>query len=367
MPQQNILITGSTGFFGSRLLKCILTYTESEVYLLIRPGKSAGAMEKLKASFAKAAGAGKISRFLKRVTIVEGDITKRNLGIKSCKLKELLEKIDVIFHSAAELDIRRRSPEITRVNVLGTRNVLEFAYFCRNKGVLSKVNHISTAYIVGTKGMSNIIFYEGQLDISQAFNNLYEQSKYEAEIVVNEFRSKGLHVDIYRPSIMTESLPVKDVESFSLFFKPFRFLISGIFKEIPADINARYNFISVDDAARAILLISESPDRVDRNYQIVNPKHISLSRLLGMAVKVFGAGKLPVCVPLKRFAAEAMGRLTDVQRNLIGPFIPYLNFKARFDSKNAEEVLKKKKFSYRPLKDNEIESIFEYIFRNRMR
>jgi len=366
MSQRNIFITGSTGFFGLRLLRDILLQTKAHVFLLIRPGRDRNSKRRLKSSLEKVTDKDRVGRFLKRITIIDGDITKKNLSIKKYELKELSKKIDIIFHSAAELDIRRQAPEIRRVNVRGTRNVLEFACFCKNEGKLKRVNHISTAYVVGAKGMSNIIFYESQLDISQAFNNLYEQSKYEAEIVVNEFRSKGLHVDIYRPSIMTESLPVKDVESFSQFFKPFRFLISGIFKEIPADIDAKYNFISVDDAAQAILLISESADRVARNYQIVNPYNISLSRLLNIAVKVFGAEKLTVCVPLEKFRAQAMGRLTDVQRSLIGPFIPYLNFKARFNSKNAEKALKKRKFSYRPLKDNEIESVFEYIFRNKM-
>ena len=366
MLKQNIFITGSTGFFCLRLLRDILLQTQARVFLLIRPGRDRNSKEKLKLSLKKVIDKDEIGRLFKRITIVDGDITKRKLGIKEHELKELSKKIDIVFHSAAELDIRRQGPEITRVNVLGTRNVLEFASLCKKEGRFKKVNHISTAYVVGAKGINGITFYENQLDISQVFNNLYEQSKYEAEIVVNEFRVKGLHVDIYRPSIMTESLPVKDIESFSLFFKPFRFLISGIFKEMPADINARYNFISVDDAAQAILLISESANRIARNYHIVNPYSISLNRLLGIAAKVFGKEKLTICVPLKKFETQAMSRLTDVQKSLIGPFIPYLNFKARFDSKNAEKALRKRKFSYSSLKDNEIESIFEYILRNKM-
>jgi len=358
--KDNIFITGATGFFGPRLIKEILAGTRAHLFLLVRPKDSISAKERVEAALKEVMGGGKVSRAFKRITVIEGDVAKKNLGIKKPQLDGLIKKIDTILHCAAILDFYMPLEAIRKVNVEGTKNLLDFAYSCSEKGRLRKVGHISTAYVVGTRGLNDMVFFENQLDISQGFNNAYEQSKYEAELVVEEFRKSGLAIDIYRPSIMTETMPVKDQKIFSLFFKPFRFMISGIFKEVPASDDSSYNLVSAEDAARAILIISQTNNSRNLNYHIVNPFQIYFGQLLDIAVKVFGIDR-PKRIPLKSFN---MDRLTDVQKRLIGPYVPYFNFKARFDDTNAQRLLQKKSFRYHHLKDADIRSVFEYISEN---
>jgi len=360
--RQNIFITGSAGFFGIRLVKEILTNTSSHLFLLLRPHGREVQKERIERLLSQLIGPAMADSFCRRITVIKGDITKKDLAIASSQLKKLIKQVDLIFHSAAELDIQKASPKISRVNITGTRNVLNFASLCREKGRLKALNHISTAYIIGTAGMQKIRFYEDQLDISQKFNNLYEETKFKAEVIVNQFRNRGLPINVFRPSIMTESFSANNPESFSIFFRPFRFIVSGIFDELPASDDAQYNLISVDDAARAIYIIAKSTRNNTGNYHIVNPKTINLARLLDIAVRVFGMKK-PKCKPLESFDMES---LTGVQRMLINSFIPYFNFMASFDSSCASALLKKKGFSYYSLKESDIVTALKYIKREKI-
>jgi len=360
--RQNIFITGSAGFFGIRLAKEILTNTSSHLFLLLRPHGEEIQKERIKRLLSQLIGPAMSDSLCRRITVIEGDITKKDLGIASSQLKKLIKQVDLIFHSAAELDIQKASPKISRVNIGGTRNVLNFALLCREKGRLKALNHISTAYIIGTEGMRKIRFYEDQLDISQEFNNLYEETKFKAEVIINKFRKRGLMVNVFRPSIMTETFSASNPESFSIFFRPFRFIVSGIFDKLPASDDAEYNLISVDDAARAVYLIAKNTRNSMGNYHIVNPKTINLGKLLDITVKVLGIKK-PKRIPLESFDMKS---LTGVQRMLISSFIPYFNFMASFDSSRASALLKKEGFSYYSLKESDIITALKYIKREKI-
>ena len=362
MPD-NIFITGATGFLGSRLLAQILDNTDSNVFLLIRPSAGRERLLRLKEVLKKLAlRKTLLPECMRRITIIDGDITKKDLGIKRKTFNRLKKDLDTVFHLAAELDIKNSYEHISLVNKTGTINLLDFALQCKKSGQLKKVNHVSTAYVLGSKGLENVSFRENQLELSQGFNNLYEKTKYEAEIAVGGYREKGLLVDVFRPSIIIEGLPIIDYRMFSDFFRPFRFFISGIFKSIPARPDARYNLVSVDDAARAILIISNSTNAKNMNYHIVNTGYISLRHILDIAMSVFDAPQ-PLFSSYEKFDFNGLSR---VQREIISPFVPYLNFRARFDSSNAHNILRKKGFRYSRLKDKEIRLAFEYIRDNRM-
>jgi nucleoside-diphosphate-sugar epimerase len=360
----NIFITGGAGFLGSRLLIQILANTDSSIFLLTRPCsrhsnpeiRLRGLLESLLHDNIL------LSKYLRRITIIEGDIIQKGLCMTGKILSYLKKNLDIIYHLAAELDIRNSYKHISLVNVSGTVNILDFAMQCKKTGRFKKVNYISTAYVLGTKGLEDFSFSENHLELSQGFNNLYEKTKYEAEMAVRDYRKKSLLVDVFRPSIIIDSLPITDYRLFSEFFRPFRFFISGIFKCVPARADSRYNLVSVDDAAKAIFIISDSANAKNRNYHIVNNRYISLKRILDIAVDVFPSHK-PLCVSCEKFDFDS---LSNVQKKMISPFVPYLNFRAKFDSHNALTILKRKKFRYQSLTDSEIRHAFEYIRDNRM-
>ena len=83
-----------------------------------------------------------------------------------------------------------------RVNLYGTRHVLDFAAACEG---LERFHYFSTCYV---SGRHPGIFHEHDLERGQAFSNWYEETKYQAEREVRERMQEGLRATIYRPSIV---------------------------------------------------------------------------------------------------------------------------------------------------------------------
>jgi nucleoside-diphosphate-sugar epimerase len=79
--------------------------------------------------------------FTNRIRLVEGDITERGLA-----LREKIKNVSEIYHFAAVYDLSVKREVGMRVNVDGTRNVLEFATAQPN---LRRLQYISTCYVSG--------------------------------------------------------------------------------------------------------------------------------------------------------------------------------------------------------------------------
>ena len=101
------------------------------------------------------------------------------------------------MHCAASISFDLPLDEARLINVEGTREVIGLAREAKSCGRLDRFIHVSTAYVAGiTKGT----FRERQLDAGQEFRNTYEQTKWEAEHVVND--AADLNPVIARPSIV---------------------------------------------------------------------------------------------------------------------------------------------------------------------
>ena len=83
-----------------------------------------------------------------------------------------------------------------RVNVEGTRNVLDAITRCRG---LERLHYFSTCYVSGRYAGP---FGEDDLEVGAPFNNYYEETKHDAEAEVRRRMAAGLPATIYRPSIV---------------------------------------------------------------------------------------------------------------------------------------------------------------------
>ena len=99
-------------------------------------------------------------------------------------------------HLAAVYDLSTPREFAWKVNVEGTRNVLEMAGTCKD---FQRLQYVSTCYV---SGRHTGIFRETDLQVGQVFNNYYEETKYHAEIAVQEAIKNGLPATVYRPSIV---------------------------------------------------------------------------------------------------------------------------------------------------------------------
>jgi nucleoside-diphosphate-sugar epimerase len=125
---------------------------------------------------------------------VLGDITLPGLGIEVARAQGAAGvAARGVAPRAPSTTSRSRARSRERVNVDGTRNLLEFAG-ARER--FERLQYVSTAYVSGrTRG----VFRETDLDVGQGFKNHYEETKFLAEVEV--VRSK-LPATIYRPGVV---------------------------------------------------------------------------------------------------------------------------------------------------------------------
>jgi len=351
----NILITGGTGFLGSTLINEILVSSNDTIYALVRGENIVTAKKRLFSTLKKATDKDLLDKTIEhRIKVYISDITQEKLGLEADVIHSLIDNTDVIFNSAAITDLNLPLEKIRKVNVNGAKNVLNFALLCKEKGKLKKLNHISTAYVAGKEKK---VFKEKDLDVGQQFNNTYEQSKYEAEKLIYEYREKGIDIDIFRPSIILGCYKDGRTTNFKMFYQPLHFFSLGLFDRIPAIENSKANIINVDIAAKAIFLITTSSGEKNMNYHIASPEIPIFGYVLDIASEYFGFKK-PNFISTGKF--DIQKEYSFVKRKMIESYIPYFNYVTEFDVKNTMRKLKKPKFMFPDFDERNFIRLFEY-------
>jgi len=182
-------VTGGTGFIGRRLLDRLLERGAergnerggAEIALLVRP-QSRAAAEQLLAD----RGA------LHRVRLVEGDLGAEGLGL-AAEERDALRGVRHVFHLAALYDMTAPAEHNERVNVEGTRRVVELA----NDLGAGCLHHVSSVAVAGDQ---RGLFREDQFAEGQRLPSAYHRTKYEAEKVVRE--EAAVPWRVYRPAVV---------------------------------------------------------------------------------------------------------------------------------------------------------------------
>lgn len=349
MPEKKIFLTGATGFLGSYILRLILLKSDSSVNLLIR-GNSQIEAEKRMHYLLKRSYMNKCNKqILRRIQVIQGDQTKEYMGLTKIAYKGLLRSTEEIYHCAALAEFKMPLEKVRFINVFGTENILKFAEKCRR---LTKLSYISTAFIAGNKVG---LFKEEDLDTGQTFNNTYEQSKFEAELLIRKYIKKGLRISIFRPSIIVGEYLSGETTNFRMFYKPFRSIALGLFKEIPLGVNTFLNLIPVDSAAQAIYTLATREDKIDV-YHIVSPQHILVKHLMDIAAIKFEY-KNPKYIPTEDYNFK---KLSLIQKQILDAYFPYFNYRTIFDSNKTQKTLRKYNFKYPDINDNFLYRIFDF-------
>jgi len=351
----NIFITGATGFLGSLLIDEILSNTKDTVHALVRDKGVTPGRRRLISLLEDLRGGKKLGEKTKnRIKTYTGNITHNNLGLAAEAFKELAGNIDMMYHTAAATSLNSPLAKVRKANVEGTKNLLDFAALCAQKGRLKKVNHVSTAYVAGTK---RCVFKESDLDIGQDFNNTYEQSKFEAEKLIHEYRKKGLDIDIFRPAIMMGRLKDGKTTNFKMFYQPLHFFSLELFERIPACEDSRANVINIDTVAKAIAKIAGAPNGKNMCYHIVSPNTPNFKFVLDVATDFFGFRK-PGLVKLEDIDMRA--EYSAIKRKMIEPYLPYFNYFTEFTMENGKARLEKEGFEFPELDRKNLTRLFEY-------
>lgn len=307
-----IMITGSSGYLGKRLVERTLEAGHEVVGLDLKPSglKHAGYRE------------------------VAGDVT--DVGVVAGAIRDC----DAVFHLAAALaQFERDEQRMHRVNVEGTANVLAAAL---GRGVEKTVF------------MSSVEVYGVEVPVpcpeDAPFNPVcqYGRDKVEGEELCGEYLAKGMDITIFRPPTINgpgqnEPFLIDQIKAIS----------RGKATLLPGGGRTRLQMVHVDDVASAVLMSLDKKEACGKAMNLGSDDIPTLRELVSALYR--HAGKREKFISINATLARAAVRL--LSRLGISPLEPqHLEIALRdyvFDNTRAKEVL-----SWRPTR-NDVETAIE--------
>lgn len=278
MAGNAVLITGATGFIGIEVLARFLERDGRQVYALVRARDDEEAERRLSATLRGFFGAE--DPFPGRVQAIAADIERPGLGLDRMRRDELAEEVTDIVHSAASVSFTLPLERSREINVDGTARMLEFAGLCRQRGGLQRFSYVSTAYVAGLHAGE---FGEQDLDVGQRFRNPYEQSKFEAELLVRG-HAGHIPIQIFRPSIVVGEQATGWTAAFNVLYAPMKAFVRGGLPALPARRTSLVDVVPVDYVADAVYELSSDPvDEVQTYHLVAGANATTVGRVIEMA------------------------------------------------------------------------------------
>jgi thioester reductase-like protein len=312
-----ILLTGATGFVGGEVLVRLLEQTDRDVVALVRAPSDAAAQARLDAVLATLLPPGVVRPG--RVRAVAADLEQPGLGIPAARRVALARDADTVVHCAASVQFTLPADDAWRINVGGTRAMLDLASLAP---ALDRFVHVSTAYVAGDRDGR---FHEYERDIGQRARNTYESTKLTAE---REVEASGLRTTIVRPSIVVGDSRTGWTSAFNVIYWPLQAFARGLFPVVPGDPAARIDIVPVDTVADALLELVRGPHRPGAIHVVAGDDAPAAQELAALASQAFGA-------PVPRFVAP--GQAPHVEERA-GPFLPYFRFRGVFDAARGRSL-----------------------------
>jgi thioester reductase-like protein len=287
-----ILFTGFPGFIGMRLLPRLLELKPgARVVCLVQEkflGVARQSIEALEGAHPNLKG---------RIGLVSGDITAPGLGIDRGEAQGLRGELTEAYHLAAVYDLSVAREPAHRINVLGTRHVLEFLEGAKR---FDRLHYVSTAYVSG-KHVGT--FRESDLDVGQAFKNHYEETKFLAEV---EVVKSPVPRTIYRPGVVVGDSRTGETGKFDGPYFVLRAMerlpSPGLFIRLGKG-DGTVNVVPVDFVVEALARLSAADLSRGKTYHLTDPRPHGPVEIAHMFAK--GLGKRFAYVPVPLWLAKA--------------------------------------------------------------
>ncbi|KAJ9624832.1 hypothetical protein H2203_004782 [Taxawa tesnikishii (nom. ined.)] len=194
---KTVFLTGATGFLGAFLLNDLLESTSAHIVVLVRfsdPSQTD-----------YPAGIARIRRHLldlglwrdsimERVEILPGNLSRERLGLSPEAFRELANRVQVIIHAGATVNLVYPYASMRGANIGGTREILRLASLGGATVQYVSTNGVLPPFKAGWPEYAS-------LDVDSVPDKLldgYGQTKWVAEQLVHEAGRRGLPVKIHR-------------------------------------------------------------------------------------------------------------------------------------------------------------------------
>ncbi len=324
------LFTGFPGFIGAKLLPRLLELSPGATFKCLVQEKFVGLakrqLEQIEATHAHTRG---------RISLVLGDITRERLGIDAAEAKVLQRQITGGYHLAAVYDLAVKRDVGMKINVEGTRRVLEFLAECKT---FERLHYVSTAYVSGT---AVGVYRETDLDVGQSFKNYYEETKFLAEVEVVRV---GLPYSVYRPGIVVGDSRTGETAKFDGPYFALRAMTRlpspGVFMKVGSG-KRTINLVPVDFVVEALAQLAQARNGDGRTYHLTNPAPPTVFEVGELFARALGKSFVYMPVPL---ALAKLGLAPGPVQKLFGmpaQTVDYFDHPVEYDCSQATRDLSK--------------------------
>jgi nucleoside-diphosphate-sugar epimerase len=265
-----VLVTGATGFLGSRIVESLIKLNEYDITATGRDQKRA---EKLKEGVPKDTP----------LQVITGSLEEKEFAEK------ISEGADFIIHSAALSSPWGKYQEFQRANIMATENILSA---CK-KNKVRRLVHISTPSIY--------FDYNDRFDIKEdflpaKFVNYYAETKYKAEKLIDKASEGGLEAISLRPRAIVGAGDTTIMPRLLKAQEAGKLKIIGDGKNI-------VDVTSVSNVLDAVILSLKAPkEALGHKYNITNGDPIALWELVSQTFErlnlTLNRKKIPFVVAL---------------------------------------------------------------------
>jgi len=317
-----ILVTGATGHLGFVLIKELLKQGNDEIRALLLPEDKSNILDELK------------------IDIYRGDI---------CDYESLLpafNDVDTVFHLAGKVSIKDYDPELKKVNLDGTKNVINA---CLASGV-KKLVYTSTVHVFVPDRFKEV--NENSPIKVDKLKGEYSKTKALATLEVKKARDRGLNTLIIYPSGL---------------LGPYDYRISPMTKMIIDHLKGRllcsvegsYDFVDVRDVTKGIIIAVQSD--ISDEY-ILSGVDISIEDIFKILDNIkrpfFKSFNLPLWIAKIGIPFSfSYSRVTGCQNILTKYALDTLSSKTKFSNKKAKRELH---FKTRPI-NKTIDDTFQWF------
>ncbi|MDH3211681.1 MAG: SDR family oxidoreductase [Myxococcales bacterium] len=293
MSEKALFCTGAGGFIGRYIVSHYLEQEDCDLYLL-EHGRFRERLE----SFLDDRVPDPRKR--ERVKVFSGDISQAGLGLDTAVADELKQRVTHAIHLAALYNLSAPRDVSMRMNVDGTRHVLDFLGGVRS---LRRFAHAST---IAVAGKHTGVFREDDLDLGQGFKNNYDETKFLSEQLVRE-RRDSIPTVIFRPTTVVGHSRTGAIEKIDGPYYALTMIARNMHRVVPNTGDNKFHFGPVDFIADAFYALFEDDDSVGKVFHLVDPEPLTYLEFFELACATLGKSKpwLVLPAPLMR----PMGRL----------------------------------------------------------
>ena len=320
-----VFLTGFPGFLGSRLVERLLDRGAGPVACLVQP-KYRDLAERRAAELIDPDDR-------EQIRLYDGDITEPGLGLDGL---DDLSSVTELYHLAAVYDLAVSRDVGEAVNVRGTEHVLDVA----EELDVDRFQYVSTCYV---SGRYDGVFTESHLQEGQTFNNHYEETKYRAEVLVQDRMAEGLPATIYRPAIVVGDSQTGATEKYDGPYYLVRLLLAqpsalSVLTTVPGAAETELNVVPRDFVVDAIAQLSRRDDTAGEVYHLCDPAPLPIPRFVDAVAEA--TDRHIVSIPLPKPTTKRLMRLLQ-QRGLSAEpaTLDYFDHPTRYACPNTQRAL----------------------------